>query len=168
LNKLDQLPADAAKPTRIYRELGYSVFEISTKQKIGIDALLEKVRGKGAVFCGQSGVGKTSLLRVLLGTNIGKIGDISSATGKGKHTTTAAILLNGPEGSDWIDTPGVREFGLLEIKPEQLKDQFPEFRDLKCEAPSCLHETEEGCAAKSSERYPSYRRIMESLRSGEG
>lgn len=168
LNKVDQLAPDASKPTRVYRELGYTVVEISTKQKIGIDALLEKVRGKGAVFCGQSGVGKTSLLRVLLGTQIGKIGDVSSATGKGKHTTTAAVLLGGPEGSDWIDTPGVREFGLAEIKPEQLKDQFPEFRDLKCQAPSCLHESEEGCAARSFERYPSYRRIIESLRAGEG
>jgi ribosome biogenesis GTPase len=168
LNKVDQLAPDALQPTRAYREIGYSVFEISTKQRIGIDGLLDRIRGKGAVFCGQSGVGKTSLLRVLLGTDVGKVGAVSDATGKGKHTTTAAILLGGPEGSDWIDTPGVREFGLAEIKPEQLKDQFPEFRDLICQAPGCLHEIEEGCAARSLERYPSYRRIIASLRSGEG
>jgi ribosome biogenesis GTPase len=133
-----------------------------------MDALLNRIRGKGAVFCGQSGVGKTSLLRVLLGTEVGKVGDVSDATGKGKHTTTAAILLGGPDGSDWIDTPGVREFGLLEIKPEQLKDQFPEFRNLACQAPGCLHESEEGCAARSLERYASYLRIIKSLRTGEG
>jgi ribosome biogenesis GTPase len=168
LNKVDQLTPESPKPSQVYKDLGYSVFEISTKKQIGIDALLERVRGKSAVFCGQSGVGKTSLLRVLLGSEIGKIGDVSHATGKGKHTTTAAILLGGPEGSDWIDTPGVREFGLLEIKPEQLKDQFPEFRNLPCQAPGCLHESEEGCAARTLERYASYRRIIESLRQGEG
>jgi ribosome biogenesis GTPase len=113
-------------------------------------------------------VGKTSLLRVLLGTAVGKVADVSGATGKGKHTTTAAILLQGPEGSDWIDTPGVREFGLAEIQPEQLKDQFPEFNNLKCQAPSCLHESEEGCAARELPRYSSYRRMIDSLRAGEG
>jgi ribosome biogenesis GTPase len=168
LNKVDQLAPDAPRPSKVYRELGYSVFEISTKQRLGIEPLLESIRGKSAAFCGQSGVGKTSLLRVLLGSEVGKVGDVSDATGKGKHTTSAAILLRGAPGSDWIDTPGVREFGLAEIQPEQLKDLFPEFRNLSCQAPGCLHESEEGCAARTLGRYPSYRRMMESLRSGEG
>jgi ribosome biogenesis GTPase len=168
LNKVDRVEPGTRLPSTLYRELGYSVFEISSKQRIGVDALFERVRGKAAVFCGQSGVGKTSLLRVLLGTEVGKVGDVSAATGKGKHTTTAAILLGGPDGSDWIDTPGVREFGLAEIKPEQLKECFPEFRGLSCAHDNCLHESEEGCAAQGLARYPSYRRILESLRAGEG
>jgi ribosome biogenesis GTPase len=167
LNKIDQLAADAPRPTDPYRKLNYPVFEISSKQKIGIEPLLDTILGKSAVFCGQSGVGKTSLLRVLLGSEIGKVGHVSSATGKGKHTTTAAVLLGGPDQSDWIDTPGVREFGLAEIQPDQLKQYFPEFLNLHCRHPDCLHEDEEGCEARALLRYPSYRRILTSLRSGE-
>jgi ribosome biogenesis GTPase len=167
LNKIDQLAADAPRPSDPYRELGYPVFEISSKKRVGLEPLLETIRGKSAVFCGQSGVGKTSLLRVLLGSEIGKVGDVSSATGKGKHTTTAAVLLGGPDHSDWIDTPGVREFGLAEIQPAQLKQYFPEFQNLRCEQSDCLHEEEEGCHARALSRYSSYRRILTSLRSGE-
>lgn len=166
-NKIDLLGEGVTKPTQLYRELGYSVFELSSKKQIAIEPLLRTVCGKATVFCGQSGVGKTSLLRVLLGSEIGKVAAVSSATGKGKHTTTAAILLGGPEGSDWIDTPGVREFGLAEIEPENLKEHFPEFRNLNCPQQGCLHEEEEGCLARSLPRYPSYRRIIESIRSGE-
>ena len=167
LNKIDLIDPDAPRPSRLYQDLGYEVFEVSSKKQIGVDALDQRLLGRSAVFCGQSGVGKTSLLRTLVRSEIGKIGEVSAATGKGKHTTTAAVLLAGFEGSQWIDTPGVREFGLAEADPEKLAGFFPEFSNLDCKAPGCLHLNEDGCQAKEFPRYSSYRRILESLLSGE-
>lgn len=167
LNKVDLFKSAETKPTELYADLGYPVFEVSSKTNLGLDALKSAVLGKSVVFCGQSGVGKTSLLRNLLGAEIGKIGVVSQSTGKGRHTTTAAILLGGPDNSQWIDTPGVREFGLSEILPENLASHFPELKDLKCPQDGCFHEEEEGCLAHSLPRYSSYLRILNSLRSGE-
>lgn len=167
LNKIDLLDAKFQKPTDLYRRLGYQVCEVSSKKKLGIESLEKGILGKAVVFCGQSGVGKTSLLRCLLGADIGKIGALSASTGKGRHTTTAAILLGGPQGSQWIDTPGVREFGLSEVLPENLASHFPEFKGMACPQEGCFHEEEEGCQARNLPRYASYRRILTSLRSGE-
>ena len=166
LNKIDLL-GSSPNPTKLYRDIGYRIFETSSKKKLGTEELSKAILGKTVVFCGQSGVGKTSLLRLLLLSDIGKVGEMSLSTGKGKHTTTAAVLFTGPASSHWADTPGVREFGLREIAPEKLKDLFPEMRALKCAVESCLHEEEEGCVARELPRYASYRRIVTSLRSGE-
>src|SRR5207302_1748888 len=133
----------------------------------GIHELRERLRDQAVVFCGHSGVGKTSLLRALLMTQVGRVGSVSQVTGKGKHTTTGSVMLEGPGDSRWIDTPGVREFGLAHLLPEALVRFFPELRNLRCAVEGCLHEGEEGCAAMQLPRYPSYRRILESLRAGE-
>jgi ribosome biogenesis GTPase / thiamine phosphate phosphatase len=125
--------------------------------------LQERIAGKLSVFCGHSGVGKTSLLRVLLGREIGRIGELSQATGKGRHTTTGAVLLEGP-GCRVIDTPGIREFGVVGIEPEELRHYFPEFRELGCAVTDCLHEDEPGCVAQELPRYSSYRRVLTSLK----
>jgi ribosome biogenesis GTPase len=155
------------KEWEIYQELGYPVFEVSSVQRAGILEIGNFVRGKTVVFCGQSGVGKTSLLRQLLGTDIGKVGSVNESTGKGKHTTTGAILLGGPQGSKWIDTPGVREFGLANVTPEKLAGFFSELATLGCKQSHCLHLDEAGCVARDLPRYGSYRRILESLIAGE-
>jgi ribosome biogenesis GTPase len=164
LNKIDLKPETAELPTDLYQRIGYEIFHTSSKKNLGLDPLRKRLEGKAAVFCGQSGVGKTSLLRNLLGREIGKIGDVSEATGKGRHTTTAAVLL---AGSSWIDTPGVREFGLAEIAPENLAAHFPEFASARCSHASCRHLEEEGCTVRDLPRYASYRRIYESLVAGE-
>jgi len=153
-----------APPWALYRQLGLPVVEVSVHRKEGLSELRKLVGGRMAAFCGSSGVGKTTLLSALLGREVGKMADISDATGKGKHTTTSAVLL--AEGC--IDTPGVREFGLVDIPPEQLSQYFPELLGLPCAERGCQHTGEEGCAATHLPRYPSYMRIMESLRAGEG
>ncbi len=171
LNKIDLLSEGEEKPWNIYRDLGFDEVRVSAKRGNGMEELrgklLEQWRGKTIVFCGQSGVGKTSLLRTFLGVEIGKIGEVSDATGKGRHTTTGAILLQGPAGCQWIDTPGIREFGLLGVEPESLAGFFPEFARLECSRSGCFHVDEEGCQATELPRYPSYRRLFESLRAGE-
>lgn len=164
LNKIDLAKAGAPLPTELYREIGYEIFHTNSKKEIGVEELRQLLKDRHAVFCGQSGVGKTSLLRVLLGRDFGRIADVSESTGKGRHTTTAAVLL---EGSTWIDTPGVREFGIADVEPEKLAEHFPEFAALRCAHASCGHLDEEGCAAKTLPRYASFRRLHESLVSGE-
>jgi ribosome biogenesis GTPase len=167
VTKID-LPHGADRPWDVYRNLGWEVLELSARQGVGIDPLRKAILGKTIVFCGRSGAGKTSLLRTLLGSDVGKVNEVSEATGKGKHTTTSAVLLGGPGESHWIDTPGVREFGLAEIEPEKLKDFYPEFRGLQCAQASCEHAGEPGCQAAGLPRHSSYLRILESLRLGEG
>lgn len=151
----------------VYRKLGYSVLEVSAKTGKGIEELKEKLLGRAVLFCGKSGVGKTSLLRTLLEAEVGKVGEVSWATGKGRHTTTGTVLFEGPGSSQWIDSPGVREFGLVGVEPERLADFFPEIRTVRCRAVGCLHSGEEGCEATALPRYSSYLRIFESLRAGE-
>lgn len=168
VTKLDLLEPGTVKPWSIYAELGFEVHEISVRSHEGVPALREALVDKSVVFCGRSGAGKTSLLRDLLGSNIGRVGEVSASTGKGKHTTTSAILLGGPGRSQWIDTPGVREFGLADIEAEQLKEFFPELQNLACKQSACEHGGEPGCEAGGLPRYTSYLRILESLKNGEG
>jgi ribosome biogenesis GTPase len=155
------------KPWGIYKALGYPVFEVSSKKELGLTELYQFILGKTSVFCGQSGVGKTSLLRSFLGSDVGKVGNVNGLTGKGRHTTTSAVLLDGPEDSNWIDTPGVREFGLAQVVPKNLASCFPEFRNLSCSQSGCIHLNESDCHAHQLIRYPSYRRILDSLLAGE-
>jgi ribosome biogenesis GTPase / thiamine phosphate phosphatase len=168
VTKIDLLAADTERPWQVYSELGWSVYEICARTGLGVASLRDSLVDRAVVFCGSSGVGKTSLLRVLLESNVGRVAEVSGATGKGKHTTTSAVLLRGPGHSRWIDTPGVREFGLAEIEPSALKDFFPELKALQCPQSSCEHAGEKGCRAEGLVRHPSYLRILESLRSGEG
>ncbi len=155
-------------PWKLYVELGYEVREVSVRTGDGLPELRARLERLAVVFCGKSGVGKTSLLGALLGREVGRIGELSASTGKGQHTTTGALLLDGPSGARWIDTPGVRELGLGELEPGRLRELFPELRDLRCGQPGCLHRGEELCAAPPGVRLESYRRILASLIAGEG
>lgn len=146
-----------------YRALGYKVLEVSSKTSAGLPELLAEMGESETVFCGHSGVGKTSLLQKLLGQEIGRVAQVNESTGRGRHTTTSAVRYLGPKEQGWIDTPGVREFGLAGITPELLAGYFPEFHGLPCAVKSCLHLEEEGCVARSLFRYTSYQRIMQSL-----
>ncbi len=163
VTKMDLWPG-GEKPWQLYQDLGFQVVELSVETDLGIDRLNSLIQGRLTTFCGHSGVGKTSLLNQLLGKEVGRTGDVSQSTGKGQHTTTGAYLI---ADSKRIDTPGIRAFGLTGIDPDELKDAFPEFRALACHQRGCFHRDEEDCEAQSLPRYPSYRRILESLLAGE-
>lgn len=168
ISKADLAHLEGAQPVwGQYAQLGYDLLEVSARQGRGIDSLLRKIEGKSVAFCGQSGVGKTSLLRKLLNQDVGRVETVNPLTGKGRHTTTGAVLLDGPMNSRWMDTPGVREFGLVHLQAEDLRDYFPEFRELPCSSTGCLHESEVQCEASQLFRYSSYLRIFHSLQAGE-
>ena len=130
INKMD-LKINSDRPWSLYESLGYRCFPISTKDKTGIEALRSEIKGKTSVFCGHSGVGKTSLLSLLFGEKVGNVGEISKSTGKGKHTTSVSKLITVGEGTRFIDTPGIKEFGLLNVDPKSLIEHFPELWELQ-------------------------------------
>ena len=164
VTKMDLLDPGASRHAwQMYAALGLDIVELSRKDPETLETLRKRLEGQTAAFCGHSGVGKTSLLERLTGRDVGAVGAVNDQTGKGRHTTSSAILLQSQSGSSWIDTPGIREFGLVGITSENLKDHFPELISLKCSIASCQHRDEEGCLAHPLERYSSYRRILEDL-----
>lgn len=152
INKMDLHTGDE-RPWKLYEDLGYRCYPISTKTGEGIDAVRSVLHGKTSVFCGHSGVGKTSLLAILFGNDVGKVGEISKSTGKGKHTTTVSKLIEVEGGTRFIDTPGIKEFGLIGVDPKELIQYFPEMYELQVKRESYEHMA----------RYESYLRIKAAL-----
>ncbi|MCS7013553.1 MAG: ribosome small subunit-dependent GTPase A [Chloroherpetonaceae bacterium] len=171
LNKVDLDTAGEAQTlVQPYCQLGYEVLLLSARCEKGLEALREKLTGKTSVFSGHSGVGKTTLVNKLTGSNLAT-GELSGKSGKGAHTTSNAIMLPvlSPEGKAVgyiIDTPGIREFGLEGIAREELRHLFVEFRKFapECAFASCTHTNEPNCAVVAAvergeiwpSRYESY------------
>jgi len=159
--------------SEMYGNVGYNVYRVSVKENAGIDALLGQVQGKTTLFSGHSGVGKSSLLNAILPNLQIKTQDVSEWSGKGMHTTTFAEMYDLPGGGAIIDTPGMREFGLVDISKQELSHYFPEMRARinDCQFNNCLHINEPGCAVKAAvvegeiteDRYVSYATILESI-----
>jgi len=166
----------------IYQSIGYKVAKMSVAKKEGVEELREMLNSKISLLSGHSGVGKSSLLNALLPTVLQNTKEVSGWSGKGMHTTTFAEMFDLPEGGKIIDTPGVREFGLVHIEREELSHYFPEMRDLlnDCQFNDCMHTEEPGCAIKAAivsqgshfadgsvpvfaERYISYVNLLESI-----
>lgn len=147
VSKTDLGSERTAQPWNCYRQAGFDVFEVCAKTGAGVDALKASISGKATAFCGHSGVGKTTLLRRLLGREVGKVGDVNEKTGKGRHTTTSAALhpIVGENGIV-IDTPGIREFDLAPIEGEVLVDVvkrlFPDLADQITDASSLVSDIE--------------------------
>jgi ribosome biogenesis GTPase / thiamine phosphate phosphatase len=166
--------AQFAEWREIYETIGYTVAATSIHQLEGLETIKRLLANKTTLLSGHSGVGKSSLLNVLFPDMNLRTGEVSDWSGKGLHTTTFAEMHNLPFGGRVIDTPGVREFGLVDIDRDELAQYFPEMRNLMndCQFNNCQHMNEPGCAIKaavqagqiSSDRYYSYMNIRESIR----
>ena len=174
LNKVDLYRDDAADYVadfkRIYEGAGYRVIETSCKTGEGISELRDACAGKLSLFSGESGVGKSSLIKAIDPTLDPKIGKISAAHLQGKHTTSLYEMYKAASGY-LIDSPGLRGFGLVDLEAEEIAKYFPEMLKASegCRFTPCTHTHEPGCAVKaaveageiSAERYNSYLGMLE-------
>lgn len=177
LNKTDLLDERSKEELEsklsIYRQLGYKMLYTSTKIEHGLDTLFGSLKDKISVFVGQSGVGKSSLIKSILPDKEIPIGEISEASGLGKHTTSVTYLYHIKTGGKLIDSPGVRDFLLHDIDIGQLESSFPEFREYlgQCKFRNCRHKNEPGCAILAAlnknlihpKRLQNFHKIMYSL-----
>ncbi|NTW23496.1 MAG: ribosome small subunit-dependent GTPase A [Lentimicrobium sp.] len=136
----------------LYSGLGYPCFKTSALFNQGIEEVNELLRAKVSLVAGHSGVGKTALINVIEPGVIRKVGEISEYHHKGKHTTTFAEMIPLSNGGFVIDTPGIKEFGLVNFDKQEVPERFPEMRNLmhKCQFNNCTHVHEPGCAVKSA------------------
>ncbi len=175
LNKVDlyreEAPELVAAFRQIYEGAGYPVLETSARTGEGIDALRERCRDRINLFSGESGVGKSSVIKALDPSLDPKIGKISAAHLQGKHTTSLYEMYRLASGGFVIDTPGLRGFGLVDLEKEEISKYFPEMLAVMddCRFVPCTHTHEPGCAVKaaledgriSAERYNSYLGMLE-------
>ena len=156
----------------IYAGAGYELIEVSAKTGSGVDGLRDRLRGKVNLFSGTSGVGKSSLIKALdPSLELIRTAEISSAHLQGRHTTTFYEMYPIAGGGFVIDSPGIRGFGLVDFKKEELSTYFPEMLRVmdSCRFAPCTHTHEPGCAVKaaveegtiSADRYYSYLGMLE-------
>jgi len=151
-NKVDLGLGDAADWLDLYRDLGYPVVLASARTGRGLGEIKRRLRGRTTLFCGPSGVGKSSLLNAVHPGFRLRVGSISEATGKGRHTTSRAELMPLPEGGFVVDTPGLKEFGLWNMTQREIEAAFPEIARHApgCRFPDCSHIHEPDCAVKAA------------------
>ncbi len=157
----------------IYEPLGYPIILMSLQNLEGVETLLNTLANKVSLLSGHSGVGKSTFINYLFPDLNLKTQEVSDWSGKGLHTTTFAEMFDLPQGGQIIDTPGIREMGLVDIPKEELAQYFPEMRSRMndCKFNNCQHLEEPGCAIKeavnseeiSEERYVSYLNIKDSI-----
>lgn len=174
-NKLDLVDLEEEKNSAIIemlKEAGYQVFLLKAKTGEGIEVLKAKLKNEVTVFCGPSGVGKSTILNKIAGREVMKTGDISDKSKRGKHTTRHSELID-IAGGFVVDTPGFSSLDISFIKKEELKYCFPEFEkyNYQCKFSNCLHYKEPACAVKeavekgeiSKERYKFYIKVIEDI-----
>lgn len=160
---------------QVYEKAGYRCILGSVLTGKNIDRIEALVRGKLTLLAGLSGVGKSSLIRALIPGVEVRVGEVSEKTGRGRHTTTFSYMYRLMQGGWLVDTPGIREFDIVQVEPLQVQRLFPEVTKYggKCRFDDCLHISEPGCAVREAVergviarwRYTSYLRLVEKARS---
>ena len=158
---------------RIYETIGYKVLLTSIVNNTGIDKVKDLLFDKVTLLSGHSGVGKSSLINAIFPELNLRTKEVSDWSGKGMHTTTFAEMFDLPFGGKVIDTPGLREFGLVDIEKNELSHYFPEMRQRlhNCQFNNCMHINEPECAIKDAlnkgeihvDRYVSYMTILDTI-----
>lgn len=157
----------------MYEAIGYKTILMSVEKIEGLEEAKAILHGRTTLISGHSGVGKSSFINAIIPSSGLKTQEVSGWSGKGLHTTTFAEMYDLPGSGRIIDTPGIREFGLVDISRQELSHYFPEMRPLinECQFNNCLHVNEPGCAVKSAvenetihiDRYISYCKILDSI-----
>ena len=174
-NKMDVLSDEEKELTRfiaeIYNEIGYDSLEISSYSQLNLEVLKQTIKDKVSVFFGHSGSGKSTLVNALQPDLNLKTSEISETHLKGKHTTTFAQMHFWTFGGSVIDTPGVREFAMIDVEKEEIQHYFPEIFAIgrECKFHNCMHLNEPKCAVLAAvedgkiqeSRYSTYVKIME-------
>jgi ribosome biogenesis GTPase len=179
INKWDEVDGDAAGAKElddalaVYSGLGFAVFRSCALRGDGLEDLESWMRERVTVLSGHSGVGKSTILNALCPGARAATGEVSGATGKGRHVTTAAELHELRGGGYLADTPGYRQYGVVAVPPAQLALYYPELEAhvSRCRFKDCLHRTEPDCAVLAARargevselRYRNYLQILESL-----
>jgi ribosome biogenesis GTPase len=157
----------------IYEGIGYKVVLVSVQNNSGVDEVKTLLHNKTTLLSGHSGVGKSTFINAVFPEFNLRTQEVSGWSGKGLHTTTFAAMFDLITGGQIIDTPGVREFGLVDISKQELSHFFPEMRKLinDCQFNNCMHINEPGCAVKNAvnagtvsvDRYASYLTILDTM-----
>lgn len=175
-NKIDLLDTDEWRSRldelrTMYENIGYPVITMSAATGEGADALRAQLAGKMSLLSGNSGVGKSSIINLLVPDAHVRVGDVSHTHHKGMHTTTFSELLDLPGGGAIIDTPGVKAFGTIDFERAEVAHYFPEIFRISdnCRFNNCTHTHEPGCAVLEAveqgkiapSRFTSYLSILE-------
>ena len=155
----------------LYRNIGYTVILMSARTGDGAEALREQLSGKMSLLSGNSGVGKSSIINLMVPEAHVRVGDVSNTHHKGMHTTTFSEMLDLPGGGSIIDTPGVKAFGTIDFERAEVAHYFPEIFRISdnCRFNNCTHTHEPGCAVRDAvesgeialSRYTSYLSILD-------
>lgn len=176
-NKIDLYSSEDADymddMIRLYEHLGYKCLKISALNNKGVEILQEELRNKITLISGNSGVGKSTLINAIMLKTIAKTGYISTSHNKGMHTTTFSEMFELPNGGYIIDTPGIKGFGTIDMKIEEVGHFFPEIfeKSTECRFYNCTHTHEPGCAVLqavenneiSQSRYNSFLSILKDI-----
>lgn len=179
VNKRDLAGRDIVRYVKdYYKAAPITITMVSALTGAGMKSFFNVIKKKTSLFIGYSGVGKTSILKYIYPELELRVADVSESTGKGKHTTTNVEMIFPGEETRVIDTPGVREFGLMDIEPHMAGSYFHEFARYgeNCLYRPCTHDHEPGCEVKRlveegaihEDRYISYLNILNSLREDHG
>jgi ribosome biogenesis GTPase len=157
----------------VYEAIGYKVILASIQNNIGVDEIKTVLENKKTLLSGHSGVGKSTFINAIFPELSLRTQEVSDWSGKGLHTTTFAEMFDLPFGGKIIDTPGIRELGLVGITKQELSGYFPEMKALvnDCQFNNCIHTNEPDCAVKKAindgliaiDRYVSYMSILDTM-----